>query len=265
MKFYHIYKAISRHGLGRAFNNIFSFSTRGISKNYVILIFMENIYTRSLPILGEDSLKKLINASVCIIGLGGVGSFAAESVARCGIGHITLIDFDVVSQSNRNRQLYALTSTQDKYKTEVAKMRIKDINPSCDIEAFNMFLDINNIESLNLDRYDYVIDAIDNVSAKVRIAKICGDKSVPHISVLGTGNKLKPEMLQITDIYSTKICPLARAVRSLAKKEGIKKMKVIYSEEEPIVKNRVPASMIFVPSTAGILAAREALVHIINM
>lgn len=226
---------------------------------------MENIYTRSLPILGDEAIEKLKNASVCVIGLGGVGSFAAEALARSGFGHITLIDFDKVSESNLNRQLYALSSTKGKPKTELAKARIADINPLCEIQTIGLFLNTDNIESLNLQRYDYVIDAIDNVSAKVKIAKICEETDTSHISVMGTGNKLRPEMLTISDIYKTKICPLAKAVRTLARKENIRKMKVIYSEEEPIVKNRVPASMIFVPSVAGIMAAREATLHIINM
>ncbi len=226
---------------------------------------MENIYTRSLPILGDEAIEKLKKASVCVIGLGGVGSFAAEALARSGVGHITLIDFDTVSESNLNRQLYALSSTKGKHKTEIAKERIADINPICEIQTIELFLNTDNIESLNLQKCDYVIDAIDNVSAKVKIAKICEENNTSHISVMGTGNKLRPEMLTISDIYKTKICPLAKAVRTLARKENIKKMKVIYSEEEPIVKNRVPASMIFVPSVAGIMAAREATLHIINM
>lgn len=226
------------------------------------MVFMDSIYTRSLPITGEEGMNRLKNASAAVIGLGGVGSYAAEALARSGIGSLTLIDFDTVSVSNINRQLCALVSTVGRLKTEVTAERIADINPKCVTTCINDFVTPENIGLLGLRDMDYVIDAIDNITAKAALAAYCEEFGIPHISVLGTGNKLRAEMLRVADIYSTKVCPLARALRKPLRDRGVKALRVIYSEEEPVVRDRVPASMSFVPGTAGLLAAREAVVSI---
>lgn len=223
---------------------------------------MEDIYTRSLPILGEEGTEKLRNASVAVIGLGGVGSYCVEALARSGVGSLRLIDFDTVSPSNLNRQLCALVSTVGRLKTDVIAERIADINPLCTVTCVNEFVTADNVAQLGLEDQDYVIDAIDNITAKAALAEYCEKMSIPEISVLGTGNKLRPEMLTVTDIYSTKVCPLARALRKPLRDRGVRSLRVIYSEEEPVVRDRVPASMSFVPGCAGLIAAREAVLSV---
>lgn len=219
------------------------------------------MYERTLSLIGEEALLKLETSSVCIIGLGGVGSYAAEVCARSGFGTIGLVDHDTVSPSNLNRQLCALNSTVGKEKTRITAERILDINPRAKVTVHDIFLLPENVGELHLEDFDFVIDAIDNVSAKLAVAAYCHEHSVAEISVMGTGNKLRPEMLRVSDIYSTSVCPLARAVRKQCRERGIPSLKVIYSSEEPLIKSRVPASMSFVPACAGILAAREAVAH----
>ena len=223
---------------------------------------MDEMYERTLSLLGEAALKKLRASSVCIIGLGGVGSYAAEACARSGFGTVALIDHDTYSPSNLNRQLGALRSTLGMKKTSVTKERIKDINPEAVVLGIDVFITADNVPSLGLEKYDFVIDAIDNVTAKVAVASFCRACGTPSISVMGTGNKLRPEMLEVSDIYSTSVCPLAKAVRKLARDTGLPSLKVIYSREEPIVRSRTPASLSFVPAAAGLIAAREALLAV---
>ena len=222
---------------------------------------MDEMYERTLSLIGEEALEKLRASSVCIIGLGGVGSYAAEACARSGFGTIGLADHDTFSASNLNRQIGALRSTVGMKKTEVTAMRILDINPDALVIQKDLFIGADNVCELELDRYDFVIDAIDNVSAKVALASCCHEHSIAEISVMGTGNKLKPELLRVSDIYSTSVCPLARAVRKLCRERNIPSLKVVWSPEEPLIKRRVPASMSFVPACAGLLAAREAVVY----
>lgn len=225
-------------------------------------------FTRTENLIGSKNLAKIRDSKVAIFGIGGVGSYAAEAIARAGVGKILLVDSDTISLSNINRQLIALHSTVGKYKTEVMRERILDINPICNVISKNIFYDSNS--SLDLSEYDYIIDAIDTVTSKLLLIENANKLNVPIISSMGTGNKLCPEMFEITDIYKTSVCPLARVMRRELKTRGIKKLKVLFSKEEP--KNeiksesdkRTPASISFVPSVAGLIIAGEVIKDIIN-
>ncbi len=226
---------------------------------------METMDERTRKIIGEDGIQKLKSSRVVIIGLGGVGSYAAEACARSSLGELTLVDYDTISLSNINRQIYALNSTINCSKVDIAKRRISDINPECKVDAKDIFLTPENLNELNLSSANYVIDAVDNITAKIAIAKFCEEENIPHISVMGTANKTDPNSLVITDIYKTQNCPLAKAMRKLCRERDIKKLEVIYSTQLPVVKTTPVSSMIFVPATAGLLAAKEAVFNILNM
>lgn len=223
---------------------------------------MEERFLRTAYVVGEDNIGKLRRSSVVIFGIGGVGSYTAEAVARMGVGKITLVDNDVVSESNINRQLIALHSTVGRYKTEVMKERILDINPECEVTAINMRYLPENADSIDLSEFDCIVDAIDTVSAKIEIA-VRGEKlGVPVISSMGTGNKLCPDRFEACDIYKTSVCPLARVMRKELKDRGVRSLRVVYSKEEPVKApegegTRVPGSIAFVPSSAGLLIAKE--------
>ena len=210
--------------------------------------------------IGTENLEKLKNANIIIFGLGGVGSYIAEALARCGVGRMTIVDKDTIDITNINRQLYALHSTVGRNKADVAKDRILDINPNCQVTpVVKMYLPENS-EEFNLSQYDYVIDAIDNVTAKIDLAVKSQEMGIPMIASMGTGNKLDPTAFKITDIYKTDTCPLCRVMRRELKARGVKKLKVLYSTEIP--KNdgeRTPASISFVPSTAGLIIAGEVI------
>ena len=232
---------------------------------------MDEITSRTLMLIGESALEKLKNSHVIVFGCGGVGGNVIEALARSFVGKITVVDNDTVSLSNLNRQLLATYDTVGKSKVDVAKDRILSINPQCEVTALNMFFLPENATEIDFTQYDYIVDAIDTVSAKLELAKISQDLGVPMISSMGTGNKLHPEMLEISDIYKTSVCPLARAMRNLCKKNGIKKLRVVYSKEEPksaikVVDNNkaVPASSAFVPCAAGILIASAVVNDIIK-
>lgn len=232
---------------------------------------MDEITSRTLMLIGESALEKLKNSHVIVFGCGGVGGNAIEALARSFVGKITVVDNDTVSLSNLNRQLLATYDTVGKSKVDVAKDRILSINPQCEVTALNMFFLPENATEIDFTQYDYIVDAIDTVSAKLELAKISQKLGVPMISSMGTGNKLHPEMLEISDIYKTSVCPLARAMRNLCKKNGIKKLRVVYSKEEPkseikVVDNNkaVPASSAFVPCAAGILIASAVVNDIIK-
>ena len=232
---------------------------------------------RTALLLGEAGIEKLADAKVLIFGLGGVGSYAAEALARSGIGHLTLVDDDVVAESNLNRQLIALHSTLGKAKTQVAKERILDISPQCKIEIVQMFYTPQTADCLSFQGYDYIIDAIDTVSAKLEILQRAKEANIPVISCMGTGNKLHPEKLTVTTIEKTQGCPLARVMRKECKQRGLKNIKVVYSTEPAIVhkgnnmqqpanRNRVgnpkkstPGSVAFVPGCAGLMLAAEVV------
>ncbi len=217
---------------------------------------MEDMYSRTALLLGEGGVERIKRANVLLFGLGGVGSYTAEALARAGIGQMTIVDGDTVSITNINRQLPAAVSTVGMEKTRVTAERILDINPSCHVEMVTRFVTPDNIRDFVFERYDYVIDAIDNVTAKLSIISSCWEKRVPVISSMGTGNKLDPTQFEIDDIYNTSVCPLARVMRRELKKRGVSKCKVLYSREEPIKNTAgVPGSVSFVPSVAGLLIA----------
>lgn len=220
---------------------------------------MDEVFSRTEMLLGERRMGLLREKRVILFGVGGVGSYVCEALVRVGIGHITVVDSDVVSELNINRQLIALHSTIGKDKVEVAKERALDILPDCDFLAIKAFVTPENIADFNLEQYDYAIDAVDNVTAKIAIIENCCRFSVPLISSMGTGNKLDASRFQIADIYKTSVCPLARVMRNELKKRRIKKQKVLFSTETPCSSARPPASISFVPSVAGLLIAGEAV------
>ena len=224
-----------------------------------------NIFSRAELLLGEEALHKLRSARVALFGIGGVGSFAAEALARGGVGHITLVDGDTVSITNINRQLIALHSTVGKEKTAVMAERIADISPETEVETYPVVYGAENRDLLDFSTYDYVIDAIDTVIL-IEEAKKAG---VPVISCMGTGNKFHPERFEVTDISKTSVCPLAKVMRKELKVRGIKNVKVVYSKEEPQKpaespegKRQIPGSLSFVPPVAGLLLAGEVIRHI---
>lgn len=223
---------------------------------------MENFLSREIPILGEEGISLLQKSRVAVFGLGGVGSYVCEGLVRAGIGALLLVDGDVISSSNINRQLYALTSTVGKDKTEIAKNRCLDINPDCKIEVRRVFVTSENICDFPLDCCDYAVDAVDDVKAKKAVILRCRELGVPVISSMGTGNKLDPSKLTITDIYKTSACPLARVMRHDLRQLGVEKLTVLYSEETPVVSCHPPASVSFVPSVAGLMIAGEVIRHI---
>ncbi len=232
---------------------------------------MENPFSRTALFLGEEKMQILKNSSVLVLGVGGVGSFAVEAIARCGVSKIALLDNDHVSISNINRQIIALLSTVGKLKTEVMKNRILDINPDAKITCFNIFLNKDTISEIDFSKYDYIVDCIDTISAKIAVAKICYDKKIPIISSMGTGNKSDPTRFEIEDIYKTSVCPVARIMRRELKKIEVSKLKVLYSKEEPkkmvvVSKNgedthgkHPPASISYLPSVAGLIIASEVI------
>lgn len=220
---------------------------------------MEDKYSRLLPLFGEDSLAKLNKSHVAVFGIGGVGSYVAEALARGGIGEITLVDHDTVAESNINRQLVALSSTVGQSKVSVMAERIKDINPDIIVHEKEVFYLPETCNEFDFEDYDYVIDAVDNVTAKINLIENCNLSNTPIISSMGTGNKLHPELFEISDIYSTSVCPLAKVMRHELKKRGIASLKVVYSKEEPLVKSQTPSSASFVPGVAGLILAGEVI------
>ena len=234
---------------------------------------MINEDSRTELLIGEEALKKLSNASVMIFGVGGVGSHCIEALARSGVGKLNLIDNDKVSVTNINRQSIAYHSTVGRYKTEVMKERIRDICPEIRVETYEMFVLPDNLDTLfgQTGDPDYIIDAIDTVSAKIALAELAEKRGIPIISSMGTGNKLHPEMFRIADLFETSVCPLCRVMRKELKSRGITRLKVLYSEETPIrtggratgedtgARRAVPGSISFVPSVAGLLIAGEVI------
>jgi len=222
--------------------------------------------------LGDEAIEKLKSSRVLLFGLGGVGSACAEALARAGIGNLCLVDSDKVSESNINRQIIALHSTAGKSKTEVQRDRILDIDPDTNVDIHTVFVLPESIDDFDLSLYDYVIDAIDTVSAKLAIIEKCSFLDVPVISCMGTGNKTDPTALTVSDIYKTSVCPLAKVMRYELRKRGVKKLKVVWSAEEPKKvsvpeqshRRAVPASCSFVPPVAGYIMAGEVIKDIIN-
>ncbi len=225
---------------------------------------MEDFYTRTRSLLGDEAVEKLKKARVAVFGLGGVGSYAVEALARAGIGSLLLIDGDVIAESNINRQLYALTDTVGKDKAALAEARCRKINPNCEIDARRLTVTPENINELPLSDCGYAVDAIDDVKAKLAVIVRCRALGVPVISSMGTGNKLDPTKLVVTDIYKTSVCPLARVMRHELRRLGVDKLKTVYSEEVPVVNCRPPASISFVPSSAGLIIAGEVVKDLIS-
>ena len=228
---------------------------------------VENAFCRTEYLIGQEALKKLKNAKVAIFGIGGVGSYVVEALARVGIGSFVLVDKDTVSISNLNRQIIATLSTIGKNKVDIAKERILSIHPDCDVHTLEMFYLPENADDIDLTQYDYVVDAIDTITSKIELAMRC-DQKTPLISSMGTGNKMNPAMLEVSDIYKTSVCPLAKVMRRELKKRGIQHLKVVYSKEEPLKpqvsneqtnKRVIPGSTSFVPSSAGLLIASEVI------
>ncbi len=228
-------------------------------------------FSRTELLLGTEGVEKLRKASVMVFGVGGVGSHCIEALARSGVGKLILIDNDTVSLTNINRQSIAYHSTVGRYKTEVMRERIYDICPDIIVETYERFILPDNVEELILKRPDYVIDAIDTVTAKLALAELCEKYKVPLISCMGTGNKLHPELFEITDITKTSVCPLCKVMRRELKARGIRHLKVLYSKEQPIdIGNRdfgeekgrrrsLPGSVSFTPPVAGLLIAGEVI------
>lgn len=227
--------------------------------------------SRTSALIGEENVQKLKEKKVIVFGIGGVGGYICEALARTGIGQIDLVDNDKVSPSNINRQIIALHSTIGQKKVEVMKARISDISKDVIVNAFDKFITKDNLNEFNLKDYDYVIDAIDTVSSKIAIAELCYNEGINVISSMGAGNKLNPCAFKVSDIHKTTACPLAKAVRTELKKRGVKKLKVVYSDEIPVVPaqidetgKRVPSSIAFIPSVAGLIIASEAIKDLIK-
>ncbi len=234
---------------------------------------MNEIFSRTEMLIGDDSLLKLQNSRVAVFGVGGVGGYVAEALVRAGLGKIDLIDNDSVSESNLNRQIIALHSTIGKMKTQVMSQRLLDINPELEVMIHNKFVLPENIDEFDFLHYDYIVDAIDTVSGKLAIIEKAYFLGKPVISSMGTGNKLDPTKFEITDINKTSVCPLARVMRYELKKRGVKKLKVLYSKEEPIKPTvqattekgkAVPGSISFVPSVAGLVIASQVIKDLIK-
>lgn len=240
---------------------------------------MQNQFSRTEILLGSDALSSLKNARVAIFGIGGVGGFTCEALARCGVGSLDLIDNDTVSLTNLNRQIIALHSTIGQPKVEVMKERILDINPECNVRTFQCFYLPETKNLFDFKNYDYIVDAVDTVTAKIQLILQAKEAGLPIISSMGAGNKLDPAKFEVADISETSVCPLARVMRQECKKRGIKNVKVVYSKEKPAPSKLsesekksaeqkgnglAPGSISFVPSVAGLIIAGEVIKDLIR-
>ena len=230
---------------------------------------MSNSFGRTEMLLGKENMDKLKTAHIAVFGLGGVGGYVCEALARCGIGKFTLFDNDTVAVSNLNRQIIATVDTIGMTKCDAMKNRILSINPQAEVFVNQVFYLPENADNFPLDNFDYVVDAIDTVSAKIELAVRAEKNGIPIISSMGTGNKLDPTQFKIADIYKTSVCPLARVIRRELKLRGVKSLKVVYSEEIPIKPKaseegtRTPGSTSFVPSVSGLIIASEVIKDLI--
>ena len=226
---------------------------------------MDERFIRTSLVIGEDNIDRLSQSRVAVFGVGGVGGFVCEALARSGVGKLTLIDGDTVAKSNINRQIIALESTVGKHKAEVMKERILDINPNAEIIALNIFLNSETVSTIDFTQFDYIVDAVDDIKAKVLLAKIADNNKIPIIAAMGAGNKTDPTKFEVSDIFKTSVCPLARIMRHELKKAGIKKLKVVYSKETPknppyrIEGEKTVGSLAFVPSVMGLIMAGEVI------
>lgn len=236
-----------------------------------------NEFSRTERLIGTDNMHKLSDSTVAVFGVGGVGSHCIEALARCGTGHLILIDNDVVSETNINRQSIAWHSTVGQHKTRVMKARILDINPAARVDLFETFVLPENLENLlnAMGAVDYMVDAIDTVSAKIALAQYAQIHQIPLIASMGTGNKLHGELFEIADIYETSVCPLCRVMRKELKTRGVHHLKVLYSREQPLTpvlpseettsRRSVPGSVSFVPPVAGLLIAGEVVRELLKL
>ena len=230
---------------------------------------MPNQFSRTELLIGKDGIKKLQNSKVAIFGIGGVGSFVVEALIRAGVENFIIVDKDVVDVTNINRQIIATHKTIGRSKVEVAKERMLEINPNAKIEIYQEFFTSESKRIID-ESVDYIVDAVDNVTAKIELVVRANDLDIPIISSMGTGNKLDPTRFEVADIYSTSMCPLAKVMRKELKARNIKKLKVVYSKEEPIKiaenkeKQNTPASISFVPSVAGLIIAGEVIKDILK-
>ncbi len=239
-----------------------------------------NPFSRTQFLLGRESMDKLKNARVAVFGLGGVGGYVVEALARCGIGALDLVDHDTISLTNLNRQILATHETLGMSKAQAAAQRVASISPGTCVTALETFFTPETASSFDFTRYDYVVDAIDTVTGKLALALAAQEAGVPIISSMGTGNKLDPTAFKVADISETSVCPLARIMRKECKKRGIRKLKVVYSQEDPIKvtlspddpalselpegRNSLPGSVSFVPSVAGLIIAGEVIKDLIK-
>ena len=235
---------------------------------------MEDKFSRTEMLIGNDGMKKLNDAKVAIFGLGGVGSFVCEGLARSGIGNFILVDFDKIDESNINRQLIATVNTIGRYKADLMKERILEINPNANVEVYREFYTADSQIDIITQDLSYAVDCVDTIMAKIAIIYSCDAIGVPVISSMGTGNKLDTTMFEVADIYETSVCPLARIMKKDLRKRNIEKLKVVYSKEHPINTNdcainqdrkfKVKGSVSFVPSVAGLIIAGEVIKDIVN-
>lgn len=225
---------------------------------------MENRFSRTEALLGEPAMEKLKKARVAVFGIGGVGGHVVEALVRSGVGAVDIVDSDKVCLSNLNRQIIATESSIGKYKVDVMKERILDINPEAVVNVHKCFYLPETKDEFDFSQYSYVVDAVDTVTAKIQLVMEAAEAGVPIISSMGAGNKLDPTAFQVADIYKTSVCPLAKVMRRELKKRGIKKLKVVYSREQPVVKNAVPASVAFVPSVVGLIIAGEVIKDLVK-
>lgn len=249
---------------------------------------LQHSLSRTELLIGKDALDKLAKSKVMVFGVGGVGSFTVEALARAGVGNLILVDDDTVCLTNLNRQIYATYKTISKNKVEVMKERVLSVNRNCNVETIQVFVTPDNLEEIIPDDVDYVVDAIDTVSAKIALAVYCEQKGIKLMSSMGTGNKLNPAEFKVADIYNTKVCPLAKVMRYELRKRGVKKLKVVYSEEMPrkpkvedvvtcktgcvctggtkkcSAKRQIPGSVSFVPPVAGMIIASEVVKDLIK-
>ena len=228
-----------------------------------------NEFCRTELLIGEDGIEKLHNSKVIVFGIGGVGSFVVEALTRAGVGNLILVDNDTVCISNLNRQIHATQATVESVKVEAMKARVLSINPNCKVEAKQEFITADNIQEIIPEDIDYVVDAIDTVTSKLALAEYCYKNDIKLIASMGTGNKIDPTQFRVTDVFKTKVCPLAKVMRTELRKRGVKKLKVVYSEEVPMVPNKgravpskkrqTPGSISFVPPVAGMIIGGEVI------
>lgn len=245
-------------------------------KQTSIIFSMADQFSRSCMMFGSEGIEKLKASRVAVFGVGGVGGYTVEALARTGVGTIDLIDNDTVSLSNINRQIIATHKTVGAVKVEAARDRILDINPNCRVNCHQTFFTAETADTFDFGSYDYVVDAIDTVAGKIELAVQCTKAGTPLISSMGAGNKLDPTRFEVSDIYKTSVCPLAKVMRRELKNRGIKKLKVVYSKEEPMKpvepcdevqqgRRSIPASNAFVPSVVGLIIAGEVIKDILDI